>query len=76
MGINPAKSIGHVATAAGKGLKQTTKTVSGGVSRVGKKAAEVTQNEVSPALQDGASKAMQAANQLTTIYCNQCRHSA
>lgn len=67
MGINPAKSIGHVATAAGKGLKQTAKAVGGGVSRAGKKAAEVAQNEVSPALQDGVSKAMQTANQLTTI---------
>ena len=37
MGINPAKSIGHVATAAGKGLKQTAKAVGGGVSRAGKK---------------------------------------
>lgn len=66
MEIHPVKSIGHAAAAAGKGLGQAAKAVGEGVSQVGKKAVGIAQNEVSPALQDGASKAVRTANQLAT----------
>ncbi len=81
MGFNPLKSIGHtaaaagdflrekgssVASAAGTGLEQAAKTAGSNATRAGKKAIDIVQNEVSPALQDGASKAARTANQVAT----------